>query len=173
MVKFGILKKQSKALGSAHPTGSDSIIKDLTSSIAPNSYRGIFEDHQSYNEAIKLMMKFLPAYLLFGAFDSFKEAFPLVIHYKWALSAFRPSHNPHEVPFNLVDDTLVVPTKEKFTYSINLRILPSMKFYTPSSIDVFSALYQIGYKEKLKGVGEFKKSKLNVIWQFVFHFVIK
>lgn len=110
------------------------------------------------------MIKFLPTHPLFGAFDSFTKAVPLVVLFKYAFSAFRPSHNPHEVHLNLVDESMVVLTKEKYLSAINLMILPSKKFYTTSSTDVFSTLYQIGYQEKLKGVGEFKKCKLPAVW---------
>lgn len=31
----------------------------------------------------------------------------------------------------------------------------------------------MGYQKKLKGIGEFKKNQLLVVWQFVCHFVIR
>lgn len=40
-------------------------------------------------------------------------------------------------------------------------------------MDFFSALYQMGYQVKLKGVGDFKKSKMSTVWQFVCHYIIR
>ena len=68
---------------------------------------------------------------------------------------------------------MAVLTKAKFLEAINLRVLPSKKFYSPSFNNVISSLYQMGYHKKLKGIGEFKKNQLPVMWQFVFHFVIR
>lgn len=96
----------------------------------------------------------LPTHPFFGAFDSFTEEVPLAVVFKCAFSASRRSHNLHEVHLNLVDDYLVVLSKKKFQTTINLRIFPSSKFYTPSSTDVFFTLYQIGYQTNRKGVGE-------------------
>lgn len=67
----------------------------------------------------------------------------------------------------------MVLTKDKFLSSINLKVLPSRKFYSPSTTDVFFALYPMSYQKRLKGVGEFKKTKLPAIWQFVCHYVIR
>lgn len=67
----------------------------------------------------------------------------------------------------------MVLTKEKFIVAINLRVLPSTKFNSPSTTYVFFAHYQMGYMAKLKGIGELKKSKLPVVWKFVCHFVIR
>lgn len=97
MVKFVLSKKQSKATGSTKPTRSKSIIKDLTPSIATCNDKGIFEDHNSYNNEIKIMLKFLPSHPLFGAFSSFTKAVPLAVLFKCAFSAFRPNDKPQEV----------------------------------------------------------------------------
>ena len=157
MVKSGISKKQSKESGSARPTGSESIINDQTPSIASSNFKAIFEDHLSYNEAVKLL-KFLSSHPLFGAFDSFTEAVPFFVLFKCAFSVFRPSHNLQEFHLNLVDDYMVMLTKETFLNAINLRVLPTTKFYSPNTNNVFSTLYQMGYQKKLRGVGEFKKN---------------
>ena len=74
---------------------------------------------------------------------------------------------------NLVNDSLVIPTKEKFITAINLPVHPSIKTFTPSMADILYALYQMGYQKKTKGIGEFKKNKLPAVWQFVCHFVIR
>ena len=73
---------------------------------------------------------------------------------------------------NLVNDSLVILTKEKFLTPINLLVHPSIKVFTPSMADILSALYQMGYQKKIKGIGEFKKNQLLAVWQFVCHFVI-
>ena len=65
------------------------------------------------------------------------------------------------------------PKKKKFLFAINLTIIPLKKFYSLNTTDVFTALYQMDYQSKLKGVEEFKKSKLPAVWQFVCHFVIR
>lgn len=119
------------------------------------------------------MIKFLPKHPLYSAFDSFTEVVPMVIMSKCAFSAFRPSHNYQEIHLNLVDDSLVVLTKEKFILTINLGVLPSTKFHTPSTTNVFTTLYQMGYQKKLKGVAEFKRNQLPSVWQFVCHYVIR
>ena len=80
MVKSGISKKQSKASGSARPTGSETIIKDHTPSIASSNFRAIFEDHLSYNEALRLMIKFLPMHPLYGAFNLLTKVVPQLVH---------------------------------------------------------------------------------------------
>lgn len=128
MVKSEIYKKQSKASGSAHPTGFESTIRDQSPSIAQSNYRVIFEDHLSYNEAIKLMTTFLPKHALYGAFDSFTEAFPMAIMFKCAFSAFRPSHNYQEIHLNLVVNSFVVLLRR------NSSQQPTYEFiYLPSS----------------------------------------
>lgn len=119
------------------------------------------------------MIKFLPKHPLYSAFDSFTEVVPMVIMSKCAFSAFRPRHNYQEIHLNLVDDSLVVLTKEKFILTIILGVLPSTMFHTPSTTNVFTTLYQMGYQKKLKGVAEFKRNQLPSVWQFVCHYVIR
>lgn len=122
---------------------------------------------------MKLMIKFLHSHPLFGAFDSFIEVVPMSVLCKCVFSTFRPSNNLQEVHLNLVNDSMVVLTKEKFLNSIHLRVLPATKFYSLSTNDVFDALYQMGYQRKLKGIGEFMKNQLLAVWQFVCHFLIR
>lgn len=119
------------------------------------------------------MIKYLPTHPLFGAFESFIEVVPQAILFKCAFYAFRPLDKQQEIHLYLIDDSLVVLTKEKFMEAINLRVLPSTKFYTPNTIDIFAALYQIGYQAKLKGITKFKKGKLPTVWQYVFHYIIR
>ena len=164
----------SQWINHPHPTFSRRVIMVLqTSLIASSNFRAIFVDHPSQNEAIKLMIKFLPSHPMFRAFESFKEVVPLSVLFKCTFSVFRPSHNLQEVHLNLVDDFVVVLSKEKSLNAINLRVLPTMKFYSPSTNDVFSTLYQMGYQKKLRGVIEFKKNQLLVVWKFMCHFVIR
>lgn len=100
------------------------------------------------------MIKFLTKHPLYGEFNAFTEAVPMTVLFKCAFYVFRPSHNLQEVHLNLVDDSLVVITKDKFLNAINL----STRFYSPSTNDVVSNLYQMGYQKKLKGIREFKKN---------------
>ena len=72
-----------------------------------------------------------------------------------------------------MNDSLVILTKEKFLTTINLLVHPSIKVFTQSMMDIISALYQMGYQKKIKGIGEFKKNQLPAVWQFVCHFVIR
>lgn len=167
MVKSGISMKQSKASCSAKPIGSGSTVTDLTPSNATSNYRGIFDNRESYSDSIKIIIKFLPNRHLFGAIDSFIEAVPQAIMFKCAFSAFRPLDKPQEIHLLLINESLVVLTKEKFIKDISLRVLPSTKFYSPSTNGIFSTLYQMGYQEKFKGVSEFKKGKLPAVWQYV------
>lgn len=145
MVKSDLSKKQSKASGSAHPKESETTMRNPFPSFSASNYYGIFKDPLFYNEAVKMMINFLPTYPLFGAFDSFTEVVPQELLFQCAFSAFKPNHNYQEVHLNLIDDSLVVLTKEKFLFVINLRVPSSTKFYSPSIMDVFSALYQKGY----------------------------
>lgn len=172
MVKSGVSKKQSKAFGSARPTGSETTIKDQTPSKASSNIIAIFEDYPSYNDAIRLMFKFLPKHPLYGAFNSFTEVVLLPTLFKCTFYAFCPSHNLQVMYLNLVDDSLVVLTKNKLLEAISLRVLPSIKFCSPSLNDVISTLYQMGYRKKLKGIKELKKNQFPMVWQFVCHFVI-
>lgn len=137
--------KQSKAFGSARPTSSESTIKDNTPSIASSNFRAIFKEHLSYNDAIRLMIKFLPKHPMFGAFNAFTKAVPMVVLFKCAFSTLHASINLQEVHLNLVDDSLVVLTKQNFLNSINHMVLPSTRFYSPSPNDMVSTLYQMGY----------------------------
>ena len=137
MVKSRVSKKQSKAYGSVNPTGSDS------PSITSSNFRAVFEDHPSYNAPIKLMIKFLKNHPLFGPFDAFTEIVPISTLFKCAFSAYRPLQNPQEVHLNLVNDALVILTKEKFLRSINLPVHPSIKFFSPSMVDITASLYQM------------------------------
>lgn len=93
MVKSRISKKQSRASGSTHPVGPESTIKDQTPSISSRNFRAVFKDHPSYNEVVKLMIKFLPSQTLFGAFDSFTKVVPLSVLFKSTFLAFQPSSN--------------------------------------------------------------------------------
>lgn len=120
MVNFSVSKKQSKASGSARPTRSGSTIKDLTPSTAASNHRGIFDDHDSYNEAIKIIIKFLSTYPLFGAFYSFNEVVRQDVLFKCAFFAFRPNDKPQEIHLCLIEDSLVILSKEKFLEAINL-----------------------------------------------------
>ena len=131
MLKSGFSKKQSKACRSACPTGSETTSKDHTPSIASSNFRAIFEDHPSYSEALRLMIKFLLKHPLYGAFNSFTEVVPLPTLFKCAFTVCRPSQNLQEIYLNLVDDSLVVLTKAKFLEAINLQVLPLTKFYSP------------------------------------------
>lgn len=63
MAKSGASQKQSK------PTGSTSTIKNIGPTIASSHYREIFQDHDHYEEAIKLMIHNLPKHPLNGPFD--------------------------------------------------------------------------------------------------------
>ena len=114
----------------------------------------------------------LKNHTLFGPFDAFTDIVTLSTLYKCAFYAYRPLNNLQEVHLNLVNDSLVILTKEKFLNAINLLVHPSTKFFTPSTTDILSALYQMGYQKKLKGIGEFKNNQLPAVWQFVCHFVI-
>ncbi|XP_052621215.1 uncharacterized protein LOC111897072 [Lactuca sativa] len=172
MVKSGISKKHSKASGSANPTGSDSASRHPMPTIASSNFRVVFEEHSFYNALTKLMIKFLSNHPLFGPFDSFTDVVPLSTLFKCAFSVYRSLENPQEVHLNLVNDSLVMLTKEKFLTAINLLVHPSIKVFTPSMADILSALYQMGYQKKIKGIGEFKKNQLPVVWQFICHFVI-
>lgn len=87
----------------------------------------------------------------------------MVVLFKCSFLAFRFSNKLQEVHLNLVDDSLVVLTKEKFMSAISLKMMPSTKFYSPNTTNVFIALYQMGYQAKLKGVGELKKNKLPAV----------
>ena len=159
MVKSGVSKKQSKASGSVNPTGSDS------PSIASSNFRAVFEDHPSYNAPIKLMIKFLKNHPLFGPFDAFTDVVPVSTLFNNAFSAYRPLENPQEVHLNLINGSLVILSKEKFLTAINLLVHPSIKFFSPSMGDITSALYQMGYQKPIRGIGEFKKNQLPVVWQ--------
>ncbi|KAL7616498.1 hypothetical protein Lser_V15G02342 [Lactuca serriola] len=68
---------------------------------------------------------------------------------------------------------MILWSNEKFLNAINLLVHPSIKIFTPSMADITSALYQMGYQKKIKGIGEFKKNQLPVVWQFVCHFIIR
>lgn len=87
------------------------------------------------------MINFLLTHPLFGAIDSFTEVVAQDVSLKCAFSAFKPHEKPQEVHLNLIGDSLVVLTKEKFLAAINLRVLPSTKFYSPRTANVFFALY--------------------------------
>lgn len=87
------------------------------------------------------MIKFLPTHPLSRAFDSFNDVVSQEVMFKCAFSTFRPHDKTHEVHLNLIDDSLVVLTKDKFLSTINLRVLPSTKFNSPSTTNVFSTLY--------------------------------
>ena len=141
MVKSSISRKQSKGFGSARPTGSESIIKDQSPSIASSNFSAIFADHTSYNDAINLMIQFLSKHLLFGLYNAFTKVIPLPTLFKCAFSTFRPSHNLQEVHLNLVDDSFVVLPKAKFPEAINLRIMSITKFFSPGHNGVISNMY--------------------------------
>lgn len=64
-------------------------------------------------------------------------------------------------------------TKAKFLDSINLRVPSNTIFKSPSNEEVFKALYQMVYQSKLKGIADFKKEKLMVVWKFVCHYLIR
>ena len=139
MVKSGVSKKQSKASGSVNLTGSD------PPTIASSNFIAIFEEHPSYNAPTKLIIKYLKNHLLFGPFDAFTDVIPLSTLYKCAFSAYCPIDNPQEVHLNLINDSLVILTKEKFLNAINLLVHPSIKFFSPSVADITTTLYQMGY----------------------------
>jgi len=167
MAKSGASKKQSMASSSMNQTGSTS------PKIASSNFRAVFDDHPSYNAPTKLMIKHLKNHILFHLFNAFTDVVPVSALFKCALSTYRPMENPQEVHLNLVNDSLVILTKEKFLTSINLLIHPSIKIFTPSLSDITTALYQMGYQKPIRGVGEFKKNQLPAVWQFVCHFVIR
>lgn len=173
MVKSGISKKQSQASGSAQPTGSESAARNQFPSISFSNFRAIFKDHPSYNDAICLVIKYISNHPLFGAFDSFTDVVPQSTLFKCAFYAYRPLNILNEVHPNLIDDSLVVLTKEKFLSAINLRVLHGTKLVTPSVNDIITTLYEMGYQKKLKGIIEFKKKKLPAIWQLLCHFIIR
>lgn len=114
---------------------------DLTPSIAASNYRDIFNDHESYSDFVKIMIKFLPIHPLLSSFDAITEAVPQVVVFKCAFSAFRLLEKPHEIHLRLVDDSVIVLTMEKFMEAINLRVLPSTVLYSPSTNNIFTALY--------------------------------
>ena len=145
MVKSGISKKHSKTFVSVNPTGSDSASRNQIPTIASSNFRAVFNVHSFYNDSIKLMIKFLPNHLLFGPFDAFTDVFPLSTLYECAFSAYRPLNNLQEVPSHQLNDSLVILTKEKFLNAINLLVHPSTMVFTPSTTDILSALYQMGY----------------------------
>ena len=109
------------------------------------------------------MIKFLLNHHLFGPFDSFTDVVPLSTLFNCAFSVYRALENPEEVHLNLVNDSLVILTKEKFLTAINLLVHPSVKIFTPSMANMLYALYQMGYQKKIKGVGEFKKNQLPMV----------
>ncbi|KAL7615706.1 hypothetical protein Lser_V15G03411 [Lactuca serriola] len=166
MVKSNVSKKPTK------PSGSRSSNPTYSPTIASSNFRAIFDDHSLYNAPLKLMIKFLQNHPLYGPFDAFTDVVPLSTLFKCAFSAYRPLNNLQEVHLNLVDDSLVILSKEKFLNIINLLIHPSIKVFTPSMADITSALYQMGYQKKIKGIGKFKKSQLPTVWQYVCHYVI-
>ena len=127
-------------------------------SIASSNFRAVFDVQSFYNDPIKLMIKFLKNHLPVGPFDTFTDVVSPSTLYKCAFSAYRPLNNLQEVHLNLVNDSLVILTKEEFLSAINLHVHPSTKFFIPSVKDIFSALCQMGYQKKLKGIGEFKKN---------------
>lgn len=141
MVKSSISKKQSKASGFAKPTGSETTIKAQSPSIASSNFRAMFEDHPNYNEAIQLMIKFIPSHPLFGAFDSFNDVVPLFTLFKCAFSACHLLHNLQEVHLHLIDESQVMLTKTKFLEAINLRVPSTTKFFSPSTPDITTAQY--------------------------------
>ena len=93
MVKSTISKKQSKALESVKPTGSNSMMKNQYTTIASSNFRVVFEDHHSYNESILMMIKFWSTQPEFGAFNSFTDVVSLSTLFKCAFYAFRPIDN--------------------------------------------------------------------------------
>ncbi|XP_023752234.1 uncharacterized mitochondrial protein AtMg00820-like [Lactuca sativa] len=66
---------------------------------------------------------------------------PVSTLFKSAFSTYRPLENPQEVHLNLINDSLVILSKEKFLSAINLLVHPSIKIFSPSMADVTSALY--------------------------------
>lgn len=173
MVKSDISRKQSKASASSQPVGSDSATRNQSPSIASSNFRAIFNDHYVYNDSICLMIKFISNHPLSGSFDAFTDVVPLSTLFKCAFSAYRPLTNLQEVHLNLMDDSLVIMTKDKFLNAINLLVHPSNKFFSPSITDITSTLYQMRYQKKLKGIREFKKNQLPTVRQFVCHFMIR
>lgn len=68
---------------------------------------------------------------------------------------------------------MMVLTKPKFLEAISLRIPPSTTFKNPSNPKIFTTLCKMGYQAKIKGIAEFEKGKLPVVWQYVCHYVIR
>ena len=141
MVKSGISKKQAKASSSAQPAGSDSATRNQSPSIALSNFRAIFDDRSSYNEYIRLMIQFIKNHPLAGPFDSFTDVVPISTLFKCDFSTFHHLKNLQEVHLNLVDDSLVILTKDNFLNAINLLVHPSTKFFTSSVTDIINSLY--------------------------------
>lgn len=65
-----------------------------------------------------------------------------------------------------MDDSLAVLTKAKakFLETVNLRVISTTKFFSPSTNNVISTLYQMGYQKKLWRIGELEKNQLPAVW---------
>lgn len=153
MVKSGVSNKQSMALASVKPIGSNSTLRNQSPTSASSNFRVVFEVHPTYNDAIKLLIKFIQSHPLFGAFDSFMDVVPLPTLLRCDFSAFLPNHNSQEVHLTLIEGSMVVLTKSKFLEATNLRVPPNTQFCNPSTADIITTLYQMGYQKKIKGIG--------------------
>lgn len=166
MVKLGVSKKQAK------PTTYSSTIKNTGPSIASSNYKAILNDHNHYNEAIKLMIRYLPKHPHFGPFDVIIDVIRMPFFFKCVFSTYIPEEDLDQICFKLANDSMVVLTKSKFLDAINLRVMSSNVLNKPSNDDVFKVLYKMRYRKRLKGVADFKKGKLPTVWQFVCHYLI-
>lgn len=141
--------------------------------ISLSNYRGMFQDHDLYDEPIKIMNKFMDKHLLLNAFNSVADIVSLSLVFKCVFYAYRPRDDPKILNFILADDTMVMLSKAKFLSSINLRVPLNTSFKGPSNRDVFKALYRMCDPSKLKCIADFEKAKLLVVWQFVCHYLIR
>lgn len=149
------------------PIGSFSTINNFEPSIGASNYIAIVQDYDHYDQTINLIIQYMPKHPLFNAFNSVEYLVPLSVIQKGVFSTQRPSEDLEQVHFKLVNDSTAILTKKKFLDTINLRIPVKTVFKNPSNEENFKYVYKIGYQSKLKGVADFKKSKLPTVWQFL------
>lgn len=78
----------------ASSVGSISTIKNTGLTIASNNYRAIFQDNDLYDEAVKLMICYLPKHPLNGPFNAVYDVDPLSVLFKCVFPAFIAKENP-------------------------------------------------------------------------------
>lgn len=140
--------------------------------IAPCNLQAVF-DASLYNPILAPLIEALNNHSLLVPLTITKSKFPFSYLIK-AHDTAKFDDNLDRVQLQLLNNNTIFLLKHIFIESIELpRSAICSRYENPSTTQVFHKLLEISHKPPLETTNSFKKSRLPITWNFLFHIIIR